>query len=341
MDNLEIKMPRLGVNDDYVVLKQWVVKDGDYVKKGQVVASVETTKKSAEIQAEKSGIIHFVAKEDEEIRVGDIVAVIGEGEKLSVEHQENKPTIRMTQKAKKLLEEYQIDIRLLPTDRLIKEKDIALLVKKPYMLRETKNNDVLLYGAAGFAKIAIDILRVSRQYFVYGIADIQYPDLKEVMGVPVISGDEGLAQLYAEGYRKILNCVDFGTVPRRDIFEKLIRFGFEFPNVIHPSAILEPSVTIGEGNLICAGAIIGSEVRIGSDCVINAGAILSHECIISDHCHIAGGAVLAGLITVGENTLIGQNCTIYSRVKIGSNVVIQNGCNIFKDVPDHTVVKAH
>jgi len=331
----EILMPRLGVNDDSAMLAQWLVKDGDWVSKGQKVAVIETSKETSEVTSRQEGIIHFLSEDGDEVNVGNPIAVIGEGEKPAI-MDKPKPEIRITEKARKLVEENGIDESLLPTDRLIKEKDVLPFIQKPYHIEETKQNELLLYGGGGFSEIVIDILKITHAYNTYGIVDMGYPDFKEVMGVPVISGDEGLQKYYDQGYRKIFNCVG---VTRKPAYEKLKRYGFEFPNVIHAKAILEPSVTLGEGNLICAGAIIGARARIGSDCVINAGAIISHDCIISDHCHVASGAVLAGIITVGKNTLIGQNVTIYSRVKIGSNVVIENGCSIFKDVPSGTVVR--
>lgn len=328
-------MPRLGVNDDYVTLVKWLVKDGSWVDEGKIIAEIETSKEASEIKAEQSGIITFSASEGDDVKVSDIIAVIGVGEKPKEAVAHNK-SLRMTEKAKKLVIENEIDESLLPQNRLIREKDVIPFIKKSYSIMDTKQNELMLYGGGGFSKIVIDILRVTHAYNTYGIIDMAYPAIENVMGVPVIAGDEGLQEYLDKGYKKIFNCV--GT-DRKAAYEKVKRYGFEFPNVIHSKAILEPSVRLGEGNLICAGAIIGAQAHIGNDCVINAGAIISHDCIISDHCHIASGAVLAGVITVGENTLIGQNVTIYSRVKIGSNVVIENGCSVFKNVPDNTVVK--
>ena len=331
----EIKMPRLGVNDDYVTLVSWLVKDGEWVNEGQIIAEIETSKESSEVKAEKSGTISLYAKEGEDVGVGQIIAVIGEGEKPTVIATE-APSLRMTEKAKKLVIENGIDESLFPSDRLIREKDVLPFIKKAFSIAETKQNELLLYGGGGFSEIVIDILRITHAYNSYGIIDMAYPNIKDVMGVSVLAGDEGLQKYIDEGYRKIFNCVD---AKRKMVYEKLKKYDFEFPNVIHAKAILEPSVRLGEGNLICAGAIIGAQAFIGNDCVVNAGAIISHDCVISDHCHIASGAVLAGIINVGENTLIGQNVTIYSRVNIGKNVVIENGCSVFKDVPDNTVVR--
>lgn len=334
----EILMPRLGVNDDSAIVTLWLVKNGEWVEKNQKVAVVETSKDTSEVKAEMEGIITCIVQEGDHVKVGVPIAVIGKSER-PVAQEQTKSSIRMTEKARKIVEENGIDESLFPTDRLIKEKDVLALIGKPFSIAATKQNELLLYGAGGFSEIVIDILKVTHAYNSFGIIDMKYPDINSVMNVPVIANDSGLEEYYDKGYKRITNCVDFGAVTRKIVYEKLKAYNFEFPNIIHAKAILEPSVALGEGNLICAGAIIGAQAKIGNDCVINAGAIISHDCIISDHCHIASGAVLAGIVTVGENTLIGQNVTVYSRVKIGSNVVIENGCSVFKDIPCGTVVR--
>ena len=94
-------------------------------------------------------------------------------------------------------------------------------------------------------------------------------------------------------------------VARHTMAEKLKALGFMLPNVIHARAIIEPSCTIGEGNVILAGANIGSKTVIGNNCYINTKTMISHECVIDDGVRVAPGAILAGRIYVGKNTLIG------------------------------------
>lgn len=336
----EIIMPRLGVNDDYITLVKWLVKNEDMVRKGQQIAEIETSKETNVIKAEEPGVIHLAVQEGQDIAVGAVIAIIGE----SVQQTEIKSLdmeLRATVKAQKLIEENGIDISKLPKDRLIREKDVIELIDNKYQIEEVKTNKVLIYGGGGFGKIAIEILKTQHIFDLYGIVDLKYPTLKDILGIPVIGNDDDLSVLIKNGYTKVFNAVGFSHKAhwRKEPYEKLKKIGFEFYNVIHNGAQIESSARLGVGNLVCAGAIIGSQARIGNNCIINAGAVVSHDCIISDHCHIASGAVIAGSVTVGENTLIGQNVTIYSSVVIGKNVTILNGCNVFRSVPDNTVVK--
>ena len=78
-----------------------------------------------------------------------------------------------------------------------------------------------------------------------------------------------------------------------------------FAILIHPSAIVSDSATIGEGSIIMAGAIIQPKASIGKHCIVNSGATLDHHCILGDYAHIAPGAHLCGAVHVGEGTLVG------------------------------------
>lgn len=343
---IEIKMPRIGTNDDFVTLAQWMVKNGEHICKGQIIAILETTKETSDLEALGEGFIELLVEQGEDVAVDDILAVIHEDreefqlQKMSKEG--NKDTRTYSDKALQLIREYDIDVNLLPVNKIIREKDVRNLIKQPYFIEEVDTNKILIYGGGGFCKIIQDILKQRGEYRIGGILDRRYPQLSSVKEIPVIGGSdlEDLRMLYQKGYRKIINAVGFDGKKhgRKAPYEMMKQIGYECVNVVHNRAIIEPSVMIGEGNLIAAGAIIGSDARIGNNCIINAGAVISHDCIISDNCHIASGAILGGGVIVGENTLIGQGCTVFRDLKIGANVVVHNGVNVVRDIPDDTCV---
>ncbi len=70
-------MPSLGADMESAVLMEWLVKEGDSVKKGQVIAEVETSKGVIEIEVFEDGIIEKLLVEPEtECKVGEAMAVI-------------------------------------------------------------------------------------------------------------------------------------------------------------------------------------------------------------------------------------------------------------------------
>ncbi len=131
---LEMKVPSPGESITEVEIAQWLVKDGDYVKKDQAVAEVDSDKATLELPAEQSGIITLKAEEGDAVAVGDIVCIIDtEGKpkdsdskekvdtvsKIEI-HSDNKPQENHTYAsgspspaAKKIISEKNIDISLI------------------------------------------------------------------------------------------------------------------------------------------------------------------------------------------------------------------------------------
>lgn len=80
-----ILMPRLSDTMTEGVIAAWHKKVGDSVKKGEVLADIETDKATMELESYKEGKLLYVgAKEGEKILVNDLLAIIG-GDKVNVQ----------------------------------------------------------------------------------------------------------------------------------------------------------------------------------------------------------------------------------------------------------------
>ncbi|CAM3590191.1 2-oxoglutarate dehydrogenase complex dihydrolipoyllysine-residue succinyltransferase [Marinicrinis lubricantis] len=74
----EIKVPELGESISEGTLVKWIVKEGDSVNQGDVLAELETDKVNLEISAEESGVVQkLVRAEGDNVLVGEVIAVIG------------------------------------------------------------------------------------------------------------------------------------------------------------------------------------------------------------------------------------------------------------------------
>lgn len=74
--SVEIKVPTVGESINEVTLSKWLKKDGEYVERDEVIAEMESEKATFEINAEKAGVLHTVAKEDDTLNIGDVVGTI-------------------------------------------------------------------------------------------------------------------------------------------------------------------------------------------------------------------------------------------------------------------------
>ena len=77
---IELKMPALSPTMEEGTLAKWLVKEGDTVKSGDILAEIETDKATMEFEAIDDGVIGkiLVAEGTEGVKVGTVIAVIGE-----------------------------------------------------------------------------------------------------------------------------------------------------------------------------------------------------------------------------------------------------------------------
>ncbi len=73
---LEMKVPSPGESISEVEIAEWLVKDGDFVKKDQTIAEVDSDKATLDLPAEESGVITLKAEEGDAVAVGQVVCLI-------------------------------------------------------------------------------------------------------------------------------------------------------------------------------------------------------------------------------------------------------------------------
>ncbi|MBN8854778.1 MAG: pyruvate dehydrogenase complex dihydrolipoamide acetyltransferase [Sphingobacteriales bacterium 50-39] len=80
-----ILMPRLSDTMTEGVIADWHKKVGDTVKKGEILADIETDKATMELESYKDGkLLHIGAQKGEKIAVNDLLAVIGDESKVDL-----------------------------------------------------------------------------------------------------------------------------------------------------------------------------------------------------------------------------------------------------------------
>ena len=93
MSVIEIKVPSPGESISEVQIANWVVKSGDFVQNGQVIAEIDSDKATLEMTAEASGEITILAE------AGDTVAVGATAATIDTSKQGNAPAVAAAPKA--------------------------------------------------------------------------------------------------------------------------------------------------------------------------------------------------------------------------------------------------
>ena len=73
---LEMQIPSPGESISEVEIAEWLVVDGEYVEKDQIIAEIDSDKATLELPAEQSGVITLKADEGDVVQVGQVVCHI-------------------------------------------------------------------------------------------------------------------------------------------------------------------------------------------------------------------------------------------------------------------------
>lgn len=194
---------------------------------------------------------------------------------------------------------------------------------------------LLVIGAGGHAKVVIDVARAEGWNPVAALDPVGAGH--HCSEVPVVGNDDLAQTLYGEGLRFAVIALGSNRLRAR-IGERLQAIGFHCPRIIHPSAIMSPYASVGDGTVMMPGAIINSHAQIGSFAIINTGAIVEHDCRIGNGAHIAPRSVMGGNVEIGDLVLFGIGAVARPGVVIGRNATVAAGAVIVSQIADGQVV---
>jgi sugar O-acyltransferase (sialic acid O-acetyltransferase NeuD family) len=356
-----VTIPLLNPNEPEANLAALHIREGQRVSIGDTLVTLETTKSTAELQAERSGyVIGLLAEQGQTLMAGAILCYIADApdwtpptdvhiDKQTHDTSVSPTGMRITQPARALASQFGIDLNRLPTDRLVTESIVRAMLETSDVDREQAPyagefdpSAILVYGGGGHGKALIDLLLALRIYRIVGILDDGLPPGELIMDLPVLGGEQSLTGLYAQGIRQAVNAVGgIGNINIRiKVFQRLAKAGFVCPAVVHPRAYVEPSAALNPGGQVFAQSYVGSEAAVGFGCIVNTGAIVSHDCVLGDYANISPGAILAGEVQIGTGALIGMGATVNLRVRVGAGARIGNGATVKEDVPEKGIVRA-
>jgi 2-oxoglutarate dehydrogenase E2 component (dihydrolipoamide succinyltransferase) len=90
--SVEVKIPAVGESISSGVVSVWHKKSGDFVNEGDALFTLETDKVSTEIVAEKAGVLETKATEGQEVKIGEVVATIDDTKAPAEGKKEEKPS---------------------------------------------------------------------------------------------------------------------------------------------------------------------------------------------------------------------------------------------------------
>lgn len=345
-----IATPHLGSNDTEAKLVHWLERDGAPVSKGSAVCELETTKATIEVEAPADGYLHPLVATGSQVAVGVPLALLAEKDGFDIaawqaaqDAAAKDEKAEPTQKARLLMQRHGVSIDELPQvkGRRLGEADVeAFLAARNAQqtrlgLAHVPRLAVLGGVSGGGAMIVIEAARRMSGLLPVAIYD-RNPSFagKSVLGVPVLgSMEDRMEQDRADGLFDLVIIAFNRNLAERDrLFAVLTAEGYQFANVIDPSADLRTGVSLGQGNVILGHSYVGACSRIGSNNFISAHVALEHGNILGDSCAFGPGVFTSGNVTIGDRVRFGTGIHIEPGLEIGSDAVIGSGQTLVTSV---------
>lgn len=188
---------------------------------------------------------------------------------------------------------------------------------------------IIIVGSGGHAAVVADAL-LAADHRVLGFTDREAGRRGTLIcGLPVL-GDDAVLDGYSPAETMLVNGLGGvgGDRQRQAVQHRLEARGWRFAPVRHPSAIVSPFATLGDGVQLLAASVVQARARIGAGCIVNTAAVVEHDVRLGDFVHVAPRAVVCGDVVVGAYSHVGAGAVLRQGVRLGEAVVVGVGAAV-------------
>ncbi len=179
---------------------------------------------------------------------------------------------------------------------------------------------LLIVGAGGFGRVVLEhaVLEYDCAFIDDG------PEIGTLVNeVPVIGRTTELGK-FSEEYKKLIVAIGNNKF-REEVYKRAEAAGYEFPNIIDPSAYISPYATLGKGVIILNNAVVQNNAKIGNGTILNSGVEAHHDSVIGNYCLIYANSVVRALTNVGDRVRIGSNVSVSTGAQVPDDADIEDG----------------
>jgi sugar O-acyltransferase (sialic acid O-acetyltransferase NeuD family) len=194
---------------------------------------------------------------------------------------------------------------------------------------------LLVLGTTAFAAEIADVAESSGEFEVTGFVENLDRErcAERHAGLPVHWIDE-IDELSAT---HVAVC-GLGTTRRSIFTDQAAARGLSFATVVHPTAHVSRTSTVGEGSIVGAGTIVAAHTTIGRHVLLNRASSVGHHTSVGDFVSIQTAAHVAGSCAVGRAAFVAMGAIVVDHVNVGEEAVVGAGAVVLKDVPPNVQV---
>lgn len=344
---IDIHVPHETVNDDFVIIVEWHVPQGEQVTVGQTIVSIETSKMVIDVEASADGYLEIIEPATAEVAVGDLIGRINAdkpSDAAPVAPDHNSPAeqpnsastpsdVKISKKAQALIDQYEISATAFEGAGLVKEADVIHYLEK---LQEGGTLENTKDSPANSSSQSSD------------------SQTQESTALTETTSQEAVTQEYSRGL--FSDAAKSANERGKSIFVlawNYVFFNWFLGNLIRwaPRGIILPlhrlrGVRMGKGCFIDPTSIVETaypeNITLGNDVRITAGAVIMTH-IKAPHYLRETGIMPAVVkpVTLEDHCFIGVNSVVMPGVTVGKAAVVASGAVVMQNVPPYTMVSGN
>ena len=197
----------------------------------------------------------------------------------------------------------------------------------------------IIIGAGTYGEVYLAYLQEAGVNIVGFLDDDPKFTSQSVRGVPVLGPISKLETLRTTHGIEAVYCPLGNNKLRVKFLTKAKELGYKIPNYIHPSVIISPNVSIGEGVYILLGTTIMPHTIIKDYVMISMGVHLAHHCVLDEGVFLSTGCNFGASIHARKYAYCGISSTIMTGIhELGEDCLIGAGAVVIRDVPERAVM---
>lgn len=358
---------QFNANDKSYKVLEKIYMNGEKIKKGVDVFSLDSSKAVLDIESEAEGFFYTTINVGDFVTVGEPLYIISKNlinNQARIDSYFSKNNLKkdsssnihsskiVTKNARELLKKYSLNENDFE-EQIITEELVNFHIKKrkgpTIIFKEDANYKKLkrlaFIGAGQGLVQVLDIVFNTNEYIPITI----YDDTPEKHGlfyynIPVNGkiNKDLIIEDYKNGlFDEIINTVSISIEFRKKIYIELHSAGVPFGNLIHFSSNIGFNNNMGEGNVILPQVSIGPCTVIGNNNFISAHCNIEHHNVLGNHCTFGPGIMTSGNVLIGDEVKFGTGIFIEPRLSIGNNSIIASGSIINRNIEENVIAYPH
>ena len=200
---------------------------------------------------------------------------------------------------------------------------------------------LVIIGARGCGREAYQTFIYTKPYInheidVKGFLDDKYDALDGLVGEwPPILGSVESYEIQQDDF---FFCALGDPFWRKHYADIIQSKGGRFINIIHPTALITPTASLGEGCMIGAFSAISTNVEIGRHVMIQAFCNIGHDANIGSFSSIESYVFLGGYSVIGQLSTMHTKSSLIPHKSIGNECVVGFGSVVMRNFKDRVHV---